>query len=48
MNFLPDPVYLVQPNLDMTEEQMVIAVQFCFDKLVDLSIFMELLKGEKC
>jgi hypothetical protein len=46
MNFLRGPAHLVQPNLDMTEEQMAIAVRF-FDELVDLGIFKELLEGEE-
>ena len=45
MNFLRDPVHIVQPNSAMTEEQLVIAVQF-FDELVDLGIFKELLEDE--
>jgi hypothetical protein len=46
MNFLHDPVHIIQPNSDMTEEQLVIASQF-FDELVDLGIFKELLEGEE-
>ena len=46
MNFLHDPVHIIQPNSDMTEEQLVIAVQY-YDELVDLEIFKELLEGEE-
>jgi hypothetical protein len=46
MNFLHDPVHIIQPNSDMMEEQLVIAVHF-FYELVDLGIFKELLKGEE-
>jgi hypothetical protein len=40
MNFLRDPISLIQPNSDMTEEQLEIAEEFLCE-LVDLGVLLE-------